>query len=182
MTTDALSTPAPATVAGSARRLATMEATPTASEMSGGPRPRTDAAGTAGARDLAVVVRLSLDDPALTAAVTGRRAARGAGGGGLAGAAGADLVAGQPMGPPRLPAIVAADPLLGVLGGVAPACGHLHLAWRALSARSTPDGIAVTVLRRSRPRRVDVIPTGGIGWSTDTCRIHRSPILLPRPG
>lgn len=77
-------------------------------------------------------------------------------------------------------AAVVVDPLHGAIGAVTPACGRLHVAWRAFAARSTPDGVAVTRLGRRRPRLVDVVPEGGGAWRTGSCPVHGAPTLEPR--
>jgi hypothetical protein len=115
------------------------------------------------------VVRLGLDDPALARAVRG----------GDDQADATDVVTRQPLASPGR-AVVAVDPLLGPLAGVDPGCGRLHLAWRALAARPTGGGVAITVLRRTRPRRVDVLPTGAEAWDVAPCPEHGDPILSPR--
>lgn len=65
------------------------------------------------------------------------------------------------------------DPILGYLGARR-GCGHWHLDWRRVYARSTTGGLAFTLLRQHSPRLVDVLAGTG---EVRTCPRHGTPIL-----
>jgi hypothetical protein len=69
---------------------------------------------------------------------------------------------------------VLTDELLGVLARRRD-CGHWHVDWTTMYVRSTPAGLAFSLLRQRSPRFVDVLPAGGLPGQVGWCR---GPVLL----
>ena len=68
------------------------------------------------------------------------------------------------------------DELLGVLARRRD-CGHWHVDWTTVYVRSTPAGLAFSLLRQRSPRLVDVLPAGGLAGDVEW---HRGPVVVLR--
>ncbi|MCP2169513.1 hypothetical protein [Goodfellowiella coeruleoviolacea] len=69
------------------------------------------------------------------------------------------------------------DPVLGYLGGIGH-CGRWHLDWPRVYARRTTGGLALTLLRQSSPRLVDILVAGGVRGEVAPCPRHGTPVVL----
>ncbi|MEV0615154.1 hypothetical protein AB0I81_17655 [Nonomuraea sp. NPDC050404] len=69
------------------------------------------------------------------------------------------------------------DRLLGYLGGHHRGCRRIHLNWRRVHVRETPEGPLFTLLRRRRPTLVGISVPGIAPLAVELCREHGTPVL-----
>ncbi|WP_433430368.1 hypothetical protein [Nonomuraea sp. CA-141351] len=72
------------------------------------------------------------------------------------------------------------DGHLGYLGGRHRGCGQVHVNWRRVHVRQTPEGPLFTLLRRRRPTLVGISVPGTAHLALERCRRHGTPVLAAR--
>ncbi|GAA3018485.1 hypothetical protein [Streptosporangium longisporum] len=78
------------------------------------------------------------------------------------------------------PAEVLWDARLGYLGARHRECGRMHTNWRRVHVRPHATGPLFTLLRRTRPTLVNVVPPGTAGLVPELCPRHGTPVLVAR--
>ncbi len=72
------------------------------------------------------------------------------------------------------------DRHLGYSGARTQSCGFLHVNWKRYYVRQGNDSPLFTALQGNRPMLVEFAPPGAHAFSVNRCRVHGTPVLLPR--